>query len=165
MVFWLHYLPEGCNHSIGNTSLTSRTRWRRWSAAPLTSRCVRRLQLSPHQRGRRSGPAESTPHREQLGGSERDSRVERCGRTLMKTESFICNSAFFIHPDGCRLQITTPSGIWVWRPFHWFIFLHHKIIFIFNLRWKKKKTGKMCSVGSGQVEKRADLMEAIQHGW
>lgn len=75
MAFWLHYLPGGCNHSIGNTPLTSRTHhWRRWSAAPLTSRCVRRLQLSPHQRGRRSGPAESTTHREQLGGSEWESR-------------------------------------------------------------------------------------------
>lgn len=39
MVIWLHYLPVGCNYSIGNTSLTSRTHhWRRWSTAPLTSR-------------------------------------------------------------------------------------------------------------------------------
>lgn len=63
VMLWQHYVPVGCNHSIGNTSLTSRTHhWRRWSAAPLTSRCVQRLQLSPHQRGRRSGPRKYITH-------------------------------------------------------------------------------------------------------
>lgn len=80
MMLWLHYLPGGWTRSIGNTSLTSRTHhWRRWSA-PLTSRCVRRLQFSQHMRGRRSGPAEySTQHWGQLGGSEWGSRVGHCG--------------------------------------------------------------------------------------